>query len=51
MKIDYETDLAIQASYKHITRNCCCHIVVVKVNEQKEEGDGGIKVFVVLARK
>lgn len=43
MIIDYEPDLAIQACYENMTRNCCCHMVVVKINEQKEERDGGIK--------
>lgn len=44
MIADYEMDQAIKACYNHITRNCFCHMVVVKVNEKKEGGDEGIKV-------
>lgn len=32
MITDYEADVGIEVCYKPI-RNCCCHMVVVKVNE------------------
>lgn len=48
LNIDYEIDLEIEASFKHVTRNCCYHMVIVKADEQVGF-DGRTKVQICYA--